>query len=80
MGTKLGRDLGTIGHDVQCGFIFGTKRSATWVGPDHNCKTTRSSFRGSGADLLEHLILPIGSRIDGVADRDAAQLKRIAYG
>src|SRR3546814_8890776 len=58
-----------VGADVDRRFAVLGQIAAARVGPDHDGEADRASLQGDLANLLDHLELVFGARIDREADR-----------
>jgi len=77
--AELRRDLRGVGHDVDRRLALLRDARAARVGPDHDREAHGLGFLGELADLLVHLVSHARGRVDGEADRGAAEAQRVAH-
>ena len=78
MSAELGGDLRPIGNNVEGRLTSLIEEATAGIGPDDHCEAACFGLRGSRANFLKHLVLPVGARIDGVTDAGTAELESVA--
>src|SRR3546814_12685378 len=66
-----------VGADVDRRVAVLGQIAAARVGPEHDGEADRASLQGDLANLLDHLELVFGARIDREADRGTAEAQRV---
>src|SRR5881397_3203390 len=79
VGPQLGRDLRSIGDDVERRLAFLADLAAAGVGPDHERQAVPFRLFSDLAGLLVHALAVRRTGIDGEPHRHAAEPQRVAH-
>ena len=79
VGAEQGGHMGGVGADIHRRLARLVELAAARVGPHDDGEADRLGLLGHRPDLLHHLVLVLGARIDREADRRAADAQRILH-